>query len=57
VPANRRADVRIALGTSFAAAFRLAMLGTALLALVAGAIGAGTSSIEQDSSGAGAATA
>lgn len=40
VPPSRRAEVRDALDESFGAAFRVSMLGAALLALVAGAIGA-----------------
>jgi EmrB/QacA subfamily drug resistance transporter len=40
IPANRQGDIRDALALSFAAAFRLAMLGSAMLALVAAGIGA-----------------
>jgi hypothetical protein len=42
LPTNRRGDVRDALDASFSGAYRLAMLGCAALALVAGGIGVGT---------------
>jgi EmrB/QacA subfamily drug resistance transporter len=41
LPRDRRADVHEAFDQSFAAAFRVSLWGTALLALVAGAIGSG----------------
>jgi hypothetical protein len=46
VPANRRDALRDALDASFASAFRLAMLGTAALAVIAAMIGANISATE-----------
>jgi EmrB/QacA subfamily drug resistance transporter len=50
VPDARRRDVRDALDASFAAAFRLAMFGTAVLALIAAGVGANTSAVRPGSS-------